>query len=104
MLGMIGARSVLRACEAACSHCPASRGHQLSLRGDGGGFGVGSDFCWQAIAAYGWDFARYNNITFLGVLGYRALYVDYAQGRVGSATSSTCSSTARSSGSARGSS
>ena len=56
-------------------------GHQLSLRGDVGGFGVGSDFSWQAIAAYGWDFARYNNITFSGVLGYRALYVDYAQGQ-----------------------
>jgi hypothetical protein len=55
-------------------------GHQLSLRGDVGGFGVGSDFSWQAIAAYAWDFARYNNVTFSGVLGYRALYVDYAQG------------------------
>jgi hypothetical protein len=55
-------------------------GHQLSLRGDVGGFGVGSDFSWQAIAAYGWDFARCNGITFSGVLGYRALYVDYEQG------------------------
>ena len=51
----------------------------MSLRGDVGGFGVGSDFSWQAIAAYAWDFARYNNVTFSGVLGYRALYVDYAQ-------------------------
>ena len=44
------------------------------------GCGAGSDFSWQAVAAYGWDFARYNGVTFSGVLGYRALYVDYAQG------------------------
>jgi hypothetical protein len=55
-------------------------GHQLSLRGDVGGFGLGSDFSWQAIAAYGFDFAQYHGVTFSGVLGYRALYVDYAQG------------------------
>jgi hypothetical protein len=55
-------------------------GHELFLRGDVGGFGAGSDFPWQAIAGYGFDFARYTGITFSGVVGYRALYVDYAQG------------------------
>src|SRR5215212_8426280 len=55
-------------------------GHELFLRGDIGGFGAGSDFSWQAIAAYGFDFGVYNGITFSGVIGYRALSVDYAQG------------------------
>jgi hypothetical protein len=34
----------------------------------------------QAIAGYAWDYAAWNGITFSGVLGYKALYVDYAQG------------------------
>ena len=55
-------------------------GHQLFLRGDVGGFGVGSDFSWQAVGGYGFDFAQWGNVTFSGVIGYRALYVDYAQG------------------------
>ena len=55
-------------------------GHELLLRGDIGGFGVGSDFSWQAIGAYGFEFGTYNGITFSGVIGYRALYVDYVQG------------------------
>lgn len=55
-------------------------GHELLLRGDIGGFGVGSDFSWQAIGAYGFEFGTYNGIRFSGVMGYRALYVDYVQG------------------------
>jgi len=55
-------------------------GHELFLRGDIGGFGVGSDFSWQAIGGYGFDFGTYNGITFSGVIGYRALSVDYAEG------------------------
>jgi hypothetical protein len=55
-------------------------GQELFVRGDVGGFGVGSDFSWQAIAGYAWDFAVWNGITFSGVLGYKALSVDYAQG------------------------
>ena len=55
-------------------------GHELFLRGDIGGFGVGSDFSWQAIGGYGFDFGAYQGITFSGVIGYRALSVDYAQG------------------------
>jgi len=55
-------------------------GHELVLRGDIGGFGLGSDFSWQAIGAYGFDLGTYQGITFSGVIGYRALYVDYAQG------------------------
>src|SRR5829696_4118139 len=55
-------------------------GHELFLRGDVGGFGLGSNFSWQAIGAYGFEFGTYNGITFSGVIGYRALSVDYAQG------------------------
>lgn len=55
-------------------------GQELFLRGDIGGFGVGSHFSWQAIGGYGFDFGACNGITFSGVIGYRALSVDYAQG------------------------
>lgn len=55
-------------------------GHELFLRGDIGGFGVGSDFSWQAIGGYSFDFGIYNGTTFSGVIGYRALSVDYTQG------------------------
>ncbi|UVF22311.1 hypothetical protein HPT29_026895 (plasmid) [Microvirga terrae] len=51
-------------------------GHELFLRDDIGGFGVGSDFSCQAIGGYGFDFGIYNRITFSGVIGYRALSVD----------------------------
>ena len=55
-------------------------GHELLLRGDIGGFGVGSDFSWQAIGAYGFELGTYQGIAFSGVIGYRALYADYTQG------------------------
>ena len=55
-------------------------GHELLLRGDIGGFGVGSDFSWQAIGVYAFEFGTYQGIAFSGVIGYRALYVDYVQG------------------------
>ena len=53
-------------------------GQNLMLRGDIGG--GGSTFTWQALAAYSYDFTTRNGITYSGVLGYKALYVDYAQG------------------------
>lgn len=55
-------------------------GHELFLRGDIGGFGVGSDFSWQAVGGYSFEFGTYQGITFAGVIGYRALSVDYAEG------------------------
>lgn len=55
-------------------------GHELFLRGDIGGFGIGSDFSWQVVGGYGFDFGTYHGITFSGVIGYRALSVDYAEG------------------------
>lgn len=53
-------------------------GQELFVRGDIGG--GGSRFSWQAIAGYGFDFAEKNGVTYSGIIGYRALYVDYAQG------------------------
>jgi len=48
----------------------------FNLRGDIGGFGVGSDFSWNAQGIFGYRFTK--DIT--GLLGYRALYVDYKTG------------------------
>ena len=48
----------------------------LIVRGDFGGFGVGSDFTWQALALVDWQPFKY--VSFAG--GYRALYQDYEDG------------------------
>jgi len=48
--------------------------------GDVGGFGVGSKFSWQALAAINYDFCVRNNVTWSGMLGYKALFVDYSKG------------------------
>ena len=48
--------------------------------GDVGGFGVGSKFSWQALAALNYDFCVRNNVTWSGMLGYKALFVDYSKG------------------------
>lgn len=53
---------------------------ELVLRADVGGFGVGSDFSWQAMGHLNWDFARTQDVVWSAMLGYRALYVDYAKG------------------------
>jgi hypothetical protein len=50
------------------------------LRGDVGGFGVGSQFSWNALAAYSFIFAKQDGVTYSGLLGYRALSADYEQG------------------------
>ncbi len=55
-------------------------GQSLMLRGDVGGFGVGSEFSWQVIAAYDVHLAAVNGVGIDGYLGYRALSVDYSQG------------------------
>lgn len=51
----------------------------LLLRGDIGGFGVGSDFSWNAIAAFGYA-TKQNQTAFVG---YRALKVDRTNGSDG---------------------
>ncbi len=48
----------------------------FNIRGDVGGFSVGSDFSWNALGIFGYRFTE--DIT--GLLGYRALYVDYKAG------------------------
>jgi hypothetical protein len=55
-------------------------GQNIFVRGDVGGFDVGSKISWQAIGGYSFDFAEKNGITYSGIVGYRALYVDYTQG------------------------
>ncbi len=46
------------------------------LRGDIGGFGIGSDFSTQGLALIDWQPFKY--VSFLA--GYRALYQDYEDG------------------------
>ena len=58
-------------------------GAELILKGDVGGFGVGSDFSWQAVATYGFDINCFGT-PLRTVVGYRALAVDYSEnGRFG---------------------
>jgi len=57
-----------------------SPSQRIVMRGDIGGFGAGSDFTWQLLGAYSFDFAQRHGITFSGKIGYRALSVDYVDG------------------------
>jgi hypothetical protein len=52
---------------------------EVFVRGDIGGFGLGSQFSWQAVAAYSyaWQFTGYQ---IAAVLGFRALGVNYRSG------------------------
>jgi hypothetical protein len=52
-------------------------GHDLILRGDVGGFDAGSQFSWNALAAYSFQIGTYHGMTYSGLLGYRALSVDF---------------------------
>jgi len=58
-----------------------AEGHELSFRGDIGGFGLGSDFSWQALATYNVELYSDDSFALDGYLGYRALSVDYSKGR-----------------------
>jgi len=55
-------------------------GHELMLRADVGGFDVGSKFSWNVLGAYSWLIAARHGVTYSGVLGYRALSVDFEKG------------------------
>lgn len=52
---------------------------ELLVRGDIGGFGLGSQFAWQAVAgySYAWQFDGY---ALAGLIGYRALSTSYTAG------------------------
>jgi len=56
-----------------------SPGQELQFLGDVGGFGAGSDFSWQLFAGYSFDFSVWQS-TLHGLVGYRALAVDYSDG------------------------
>ena len=49
------------------------------MRGDIGGFGVGSKFSWQLFGGYSHDF-KVGDWTITSVAGYRVLSIDYSQG------------------------
>jgi hypothetical protein len=53
---------------------------ELVVKGDVGGFGVGSSFSWQAAGTFNWEFAQTQHAVWSAVIGYRALQVDYSQG------------------------
>lgn len=53
-------------------------GKELEFLGDIGGFGVGSDFTWQLFGGYSFDFSVWQT-ELHGLVGYRALAVDYSQ-------------------------
>ena len=53
---------------------------RLNLSGDIGGFGLGSDFTWQAAGIIDWQPFKY--VSFFG--GYRALYFKFEDGSEGS--------------------
>lgn len=55
-------------------------GREVVLRGDIGGFHVGSDFSWNVLGAYSWHIAERDGVSYGGILGYRFLSVDYERG------------------------
>jgi hypothetical protein len=55
-------------------------GQELVFRADVGGFDAGSQFSWNVLGAYSFTFAVRNGVTYSGLLGYRALSVDFEEG------------------------
>ena len=55
---------------------PVSSSLDVILRGDVGGFGVGSDLTWQLSGHLRYAFSD----SFSGLLGYRYFYMDYESG------------------------
>ena len=55
---------------------PIGKGWSFIGKGDVGGFGVGSDFAWQAMAHFDWRSSK----TFGLTIGYVALDMDYENG------------------------
>jgi hypothetical protein len=55
---------------------PLGKGFSLNLRGDIGGFGVGSDLTWQVFPYVGWQFAKWGSLQ----AGYRWMSMDYETG------------------------
>jgi opacity protein-like surface antigen len=57
-------------------HRPVSNQWSVMLRGDAGGFGIGSRVAWQAIGVLRWQFSS----TVGAALAYRYLDIDYEDG------------------------
>jgi hypothetical protein len=55
---------------------PLGTRFSLNLRGDVGGFGVGSDLTWQVFPYLNWRFSKWGSVQ----AGYRWLYMDYETG------------------------
>lgn len=55
---------------------PIGQAFTLTARADVGGFGVGSDLTWSALAAVDWSISENFGLVF----GYRALDTDYSKG------------------------
>ncbi len=55
-------------------------GQSVVARADIGGFGVGSDFSWQAMATFNMELCTTGGRRIDGYLGYRALGVEYSEG------------------------
>lgn len=55
---------------------PLGEKFSFNVRGDIGGFGVGSDLTWQAFPYFGWQFAQWGSLQ----AGYRWVYMDYETG------------------------
>ena len=49
------------------------------MRGDFGGFGAGSDFTWNALGVFGYEW-RFETWQLEALLGARALYQDFEDG------------------------
>jgi len=58
-------------------------GQELMFRADIGGFNAGSIFSWNVIATYNFNICIVNGVTYSGMLGYRALSVNYDNGDAG---------------------
>lgn len=60
------------------ARCQVQLPHNFFFRalGDVGGFGVSSDFTWQALAGFGYSITEHSSV----LLGYRALGTDYTDG------------------------
>jgi len=58
-------------------------GQELMFRADIGGFNAGSLFSWNVIATYNFNICIVNGVTYSGMLGYRALSVNFDNGDAG---------------------
>ncbi len=56
---------------------PLSDAWSLNLRGDIGGFGIGSDFAWQGVATFRWQFSGRAG----ALAAYRYMSMDYDDGQ-----------------------